>query len=75
LLSITELWFNGAVKKTEAIKILGGSVAKAAEAIGISYQAVAKWPETLTRRIEDRVIAAQLRLTNSPDLQEEREHV
>ncbi|HET8694983.1 MAG TPA: hypothetical protein VFM33_09985 [Aquabacterium sp.] len=37
---------------------MGGSVAAAAEAIGISYQAVDKWPNELPPRIEDRVQAA-----------------
>lgn len=46
------------MNKQEAIKLLGGSITSAAEAIGISYQAVSKWPEVLPPRIEDRVIAA-----------------
>lgn len=49
------------MKKSEAIEILGGSVAAAARAIGVSYQAVAKWPDVLTPKISDRVIAAQAR--------------
>lgn len=52
-------------KKT-AIQLLGGSVAQAAKTIGVSYQAVAKWPEKLTPRIADRVIAAQTRLSRRP---------
>lgn len=44
--------------KAKAIELLGGSVTAAAEAIGISYQAVDKWPPKLPPRIEDRVIAA-----------------
>lgn len=52
-------------KKT-AIQLLGGSVAQAAKTIGVSYQAVAKWPEKLTPRIADRVIAAQTRLPRRP---------
>lgn len=55
----------GMDKKT-AIQLLGGSVAQAAKNIGISYQAVAKWPEKLTPRIADRVIAAQMRLRRRP---------
>jgi len=46
------------MKKHEAIQLLGGSVTKAAEAIGINSQAVTQWPEDLPRRISDRVIAA-----------------
>lgn len=44
--------------KTEAIELLGGSVAAAAEAVGVTYQAVDKWPAVLPRRIADRVQAA-----------------
>lgn len=46
------------MNKHEAIQILGGSVSAAAKTIGISYQAVNKWPETLSPKIVDRVIAA-----------------
>jgi hypothetical protein len=44
--------------KTKAIELLGGSTASAAEAIGVTYQAVDKWPDDLPSRIVDRVIAA-----------------
>ncbi len=47
--------------KTEAIKMLGGSKSSAAKAIGCTVQAVHKWPEMLSDRIADRVIAAQMR--------------
>lgn len=47
--------------KQYAIKLLGGTVAAAAEAIGVSYQAVDKWPELLPPRLADRVIAACVR--------------
>lgn len=50
------------MKKTDAIQMLGGSTASAAKAIGVTYQAVDKWPEELPPRIEDRVIAAAVRL-------------
>nr|WP_182312135.1 Cro/CI family transcriptional regulator [Comamonas testosteroni] len=46
------------MKKDDAIELLGGSVATAAEAIGVSYQAVRQWPEELPQRIIDRVQAA-----------------
>lgn len=46
------------MKKQTAIEILGGSIAKAAEEVGSSYQAVDKWPEFLPARIADRVTAA-----------------
>lgn len=44
--------------KSKAIELLGGTIASAAEAIGISYQAVDKWPDVLPPRVADRVIAA-----------------
>ena len=43
--------------KTQAIELLGGSITAAAKAIGISYQAVDKWPDDLPPRIADRVYA------------------
>lgn len=49
------------MKKDRAIKMLGGSVSLAAKAIGVTYQAIAKWPETLTPKMSDRVVAAKLR--------------
>ena len=56
-----ELWFNGFMLKKTAIDLLGGTVSAAAEAIGISYQAVDKWPDELPPRIADRVLAALAR--------------
>jgi hypothetical protein len=44
--------------KTEAIDLLGGTVSAAAKAIGISWEAVNKWPDELPPRIADRVQAA-----------------
>jgi len=55
------------MNKTDAIQLLGGSVATAATAIGTSYQAVSKWPDVLPRRIEDRVIAAIARRRLPPE--------
>jgi len=55
------------MNKTDAIRLLGGSVATAATAIGTSYQAVSKWPDVLSRRIEDRVIAAIARRRLPPE--------
>lgn len=49
------------MKKTEAIDKLGGTVADAARACGITPSAVSQWPDELPRRIEDRVIAAIVR--------------
>ena len=50
--------------KTEAIKLLGGTVPLAAAAIGVTYQAVDKWPDELPQRIADRVQAALWRIAN-----------
>lgn len=45
------------MRKTKAIELLGGTYAAAADAIGISYQAVNQWPDELPDRISDRVLA------------------
>lgn len=56
--SPAELWSNACImKKSDAIELLGGSVSAAAKAIGVSYQAVRKWPDELPPRIADRVHA------------------
>lgn len=47
--------------KAKAIELLGGTIASAAEEIGVSYQAIDKWPAELPARIEDRVLAALAR--------------
>lgn len=47
--------------KTHAIELLGGTVTSAADAIGVSYQAIVKWPAELPPRIVDRVQAALYR--------------
>lgn len=49
------------MNKYDAIQLLGGTVAKAAEAVHINPQAISQWPETLPRRLVDRVIAALVR--------------
>ncbi|MFG5775468.1 hypothetical protein ACFIQF_00185 [Comamonas sp. J-3] len=49
------------IRKSQAIEILGGSVSAAALAMGISYQAVDQWPELLSNRLCDRVLAAWAR--------------
>lgn len=53
--------FNSRMEKQKAIELLGGTVRSAADAIGISYQAVKDWPEVLPPRIADRVEAAAYR--------------
>jgi len=54
--------------KSKAIELLGGTVATAAARIGVSYQAVDKWPDELPARIADRVLAALAREHLPPDL-------
>lgn len=53
------------MQKSKAIELLGGSITTAAEAIGISYNAVKKWPDVLSARIADRVVAAVARKEQS----------
>ena len=46
------------MRKTEAIQLLGGDEHSVAKAIGVTYQAVRKWPEVLSEKVSDRVQAA-----------------
>ena len=46
------------MRKDEAIAVLGGTISAAADAIGVSYQAIVKWPDELPPRLRDRVQAA-----------------
>lgn len=48
--------------KSEAIHLLGGTVTKAAEAIGVNSQAISQWPAELPTRLVDRVQAALWRM-------------
>ena len=54
--------------KTQAIELLGGTVTSAADAIGVSYQAIVKWPPELPPRIVDRVQAALWRMQQGKDM-------
>ncbi|MCH8178194.1 MAG: hypothetical protein IIA02_00210 [Proteobacteria bacterium] len=56
------------MQKKRAIELLGGTLGAAADAIGITYQAVEKWPDPLPKRIEDRVVAAIARKHLPPEL-------
>lgn len=60
---VRELWLNVrmTIQKTDAIAVLGGSKRDAASALGVSYQAIDKWPETLSNKVADRVLAAWAR--------------
>lgn len=55
------------MKKSDGIEVLGGTARAAAEAIGVSPQAVCDWPDLLPERISDRVLAAWARI-NVPNL-------
>lgn len=48
--------------KIQAIKLFGETNSDAARAIGVTYQAIAKWPDVLPSRISDRVLGACVRL-------------
>lgn len=66
-LTFSATWVdNQGMQKTKAIELLGGTVAEAARVIGVSYQAVEKWPDTLPPRIADRVVAAIARKKLTP---------
>lgn len=56
-----EPWFNAEMLKSKAIELLGGTTAAAAKAIGVTYQAIDKWPDELPPRLADRVLAALAR--------------
>lgn len=49
------------MNKSDALKLFGGPTATA-RACRISKSAVSDWPEVLSERIQDRVIAGALRL-------------
>ncbi len=53
------------MKKNEATALLGDNSISAAKAIGITPQAYSQWPEDLPKRLEDRVIAAFIRIKKS----------
>lgn len=57
--------------KTEAIKLLGGSVGAAAREIGVTPGAISLWPEDLPPRLADRVQAALWRREQREDGEEE----
>jgi transcriptional regulator with XRE-family HTH domain len=56
------------MNKETAIKLLGGTITQAAEAVGVSASAVSQWPNALPPRISDRVLAVLARRYLSPDL-------
>lgn len=56
------------MKRTTALELLGGTVASAAKAIGVTTQAVYAWDDDLAPAIADRVIAAYSRMHPSPEI-------
>lgn len=56
------------MNKARALELLGGTVATAAEAIGVSSAAISQWPDELPSRLEDRVLAALARKHLPPEL-------
>lgn len=57
-----------AMLKSQAFKLLGGSVKSVADAVGVSPSAVSQWPDELPYRISDRVLAALARKHLPPEL-------
>ena len=56
-----ELWLRWGMQKSKAIELLGGTTASAAKTLGVTYQAVAKWPDELPPGVVDRLIAFYVR--------------
>jgi hypothetical protein len=56
------------MRKIDAIRCLGGTIGALAEAVGITPSAVSQWPDDLSPRLEDRVLAALARKHLSPEL-------
>ena len=56
-----------AMEKKEALRVFGTASALA-RAMGVTRSAVSQWPEKLTPRVGDRVIAAALRSGINPDI-------
>lgn len=60
--------------KKDAINKLGGDVTSAAAAIGVTVSAISQWPDVLPARLEDRVLAALWRRSQSDHLPELLQH-
>lgn len=60
------------MNKQQAIQALGGTITAAAEACDISYQAVHKWPDELTKNQIARVQAALYRQAQKAKRQRKR---
>lgn len=44
--------------KSDALRLLGGTISSAARKVGITASAVSQWPDELPPAIADRVVAA-----------------
>jgi len=53
------------MRKQDAIQLLGGTTKDAAAVLGVTFQAVSKWPDQLPDRIADRVRGAAVRAKES----------
>lgn len=60
LRAIENYGFLRVMNKAEAIQHFG-SISALAVAVGVTHQAISRWPDPLPPRIADRVIAAALR--------------
>jgi hypothetical protein len=58
--------------KREAFELLGGSLSTVAHAVGVTKQAIHRWPDPLTPRLVDRVIAAVWRMEHAARLEDKR---
>jgi len=52
--------------KIKAATLFGGRQTQLAQAIGVTKQAISKWPDSLTTAQSDRVIGAAIRLRLIP---------
>ena len=50
------------MKKSDAIQLLGGSQALAAQELGVTRQAVHDWPEVLSEQVADKVTKTLLKM-------------
>ena len=56
------------MNKLKAIELLGGTTHAAAKTLGVTYQAISKWPDVLKPRTADRVVAFLARKQLPPEL-------
>jgi len=56
-----------ALKKSDAVDLLGGNATAAARNLGVDRKTVYNWPEDLPQRVEDQVRGALLRVNEERD--------